>query len=164
MEPGGLRAVRRHDRGRRFNADAQCPRRISADRRLSPVGGFGHERSVAGIRHFLADPQAPPSGMAGITAHHRTFRLLCLYCRHGCADYESCAHVGTVSGGAPSLSRPQRTECHWLRRARGACAFSCGPFRRQLPIDLSRALSHHGHLPAHFGAELYTVSLRAAPP
>src|SRR5947209_4846609 len=33
----------RHDHGRRFTASAQCPRRISADGRLSPAGGFRDE-------------------------------------------------------------------------------------------------------------------------
>jgi len=112
-----------------------------------------HERSVAGICHFfwltrrLRLPEWPASLLTiGLSVFYAYIAGM------GVPIMRAVLMLALVSGGAPSLSRPQRTECHWLRRARGSCAFSCGPFRRRLPIDLSRAVSHHGHLPAYFGA------------
>src|SRR3981081_3682223 len=78
LETGRRCSVRRDDRGRRFDAGTQCPRRISADRRISPIGGFRNERSVIGIRYFLPRAETPPAGMASLITHDRAIRFLCL--------------------------------------------------------------------------------------
>ena len=66
----------------------------------------GMNVALLGVRHLLAGAAATTAGVAGLTAHDRSFRVhLCLHCRHGCSHHARSAHAFAVSGSAPPLSR-----------------------------------------------------------